>query len=83
MGKPVAEGGWNMNRQLEARLVGFLTVTLVVVVPTFAQIPDGVSPGAADRSALIEGRCPTFIWDSVPGAAFHELVGYHECHTSH
>ena len=76
MGKPVAEGGWNMNKQLEAKLVGFLTMTLVVVVPAFAQIPDGVSPGAADRSALIEGRCPTFIWDSVPGAAFHELVGY-------
>jgi len=65
-----------MNRQLEAKLVSFLTVTLVVVVPAFAQIPDGVSPRAADRTALIQGRCPTFIWDSVPGAAFHELVGY-------
>ncbi len=41
-----------MNRQLEAKLVSFLTVTLVVVVPAFAQIPDGVSPGAADRIAL-------------------------------
>jgi hypothetical protein len=54
----------------------FLTMTLVIVVPTFAQIPDGVSPGAADRTAEIEGRCPTFIWNPVPGAVFHELVGY-------
>ena len=54
----------------------FLTMTLVIVVPAIAQIPDGLSPGAADRTAEIEGRCPTFIWNSVPGAAFHELVGY-------
>jgi hypothetical protein len=51
-------------------------MTLVIVVPAFAQIPNGVSPGAADRTSEIEGRCPTFIWDSVPGAAFHEVVGY-------
>jgi len=48
----------------------------IIVVPAFAQIPDGVSPGAADRAAEIEGRCPTFIWSPVPGAAFHEVVGY-------
>ena len=65
-----------MNRQIKSRVTIFLTMTLVFIVPAFAQIPDGVSPGAADRSAQIEGRCPTFIWDSVPGAAFHELVGY-------
>jgi hypothetical protein len=65
-----------VNRQVKTKLFSFLTMTLVIVAPAFAQIPDGVSPGAADRSAEIEGRCPTFIWDSVPGAAFHELVGY-------
>ena len=65
-----------MNMQIKSRVTIFLTMTLVFIVPTFAQIPDGVSPGAADRTAEIEGRCPTFIWDSVPGAAFHELVGY-------
>ncbi|MDH3814258.1 MAG: hypothetical protein OEV48_07205 [Acidobacteriota bacterium] len=65
-----------MNRQLKAEVTSFLTMALVIVVPAFAQIPEGVSPGAVDRTAEIEGRCPTFIWNSVPGAAFHELIGY-------
>ena len=52
-----------MNRQVKSRVTIFLTMTLVIVVPAFAQIPDGVSPGAADRTAEIEGRCPTFIWE--------------------
>lgn len=65
-----------MNRQVKVKVTTFLTLTLVIVVPAFPQIPDGVSPGAADRTAEIEGRCPTFTWSPVPGAAFHELVGY-------
>ena len=66
-----------MKRQLTAKVTSFLTVTLAIIVaPAFAGVPDGVSPGAADRTAEVEGRCPTFIWNPVPGAAFHELVGY-------
>lgn len=56
--------------------VGWATEGVSPGEGAFAQIPDGVSPGAINRTAEIEGRCPTFIWDSVPGAAFHELVGY-------
>jgi hypothetical protein len=51
-------------------------MTLVIVVPTFAQVPDGVSPGAVDRIAEIEGRCPTFIWGMSPNAIDFELVAY-------
>ena len=65
-----------MNSQVNSRVTIFLTMTLVIVVPAFAQIPDWVSPGAADRTAEIEGRSPTFTWNPVPGAAYHELVGY-------
>jgi hypothetical protein len=66
-----------MNSHVKAKVTSILTATLaIVVMPVFAEIPDGVSPGAVDRIAEIERRCPTFIWDSVPGAAFHELVGY-------
>jgi len=66
-----------MTSRTRTAVSSFLTVTLAIIVaPAFAQIPDGVSPGAADRTAEIEGRCPTFIWNSVPGAAFHELIGY-------
>jgi hypothetical protein len=75
-GTPVVKGGRTVNRHVKAKVTSFLTMTLVIVAPVFAQIPDGVSPGAAGRTAEIEGRCPTFIWNSVPGAAFHELVGY-------
>ena len=35
-----------------------------------------VSPGAEDRLAEIEGRCPTFIWGAEEGAVAHEIVVY-------
>jgi hypothetical protein len=60
--------------------VGSLIVPVVALVtlvgPAFAENPVGISPGAVDRIAGVEGRCPTFIWNSVPGAEYHELVGY-------
>ena len=66
-----------MTSRNRTAVFSFLVVTLaIIVVPAFAQIPDGVSPGAADRIAEIEGRCPTFTWSPGPGAAFHELVCY-------
>ena len=65
-----------MNRQIKFRVTIFLTMTLVIVVPAIAQIPDGVSPGTVDRIAEIEGRCPTFIWGMSANAVDYELVGY-------
>jgi hypothetical protein len=56
--------------------VSLVVALAAIVIPAFAEIPDGVSPGAVDRIAEIEGRCPTFSWSPVPGASFHELVGY-------
>jgi hypothetical protein len=35
--------------------------------------PAPVSPGASDRSAVVEARCPTFLWSGVPGARGYEL----------
>ena len=36
--------------------------------------PQGVSPGAPDRFLPTSSACPTFSWESVPGAASYELV---------
>lgn len=65
-----------MKRQGMAKVTGFLTMTLVIVVPAFAQIPDGVSPGAVDGIAEIEGRCPSFSWGVVPAAENCQLIVY-------
>jgi hypothetical protein len=71
------EGGRDMTKRNRIAVFSFLAVTLEIVVgPAFAQIPEGVSPGAIDRASEIESRCPTFIWNPVQGATFHELVGY-------
>jgi hypothetical protein len=35
-----------------------------------------VSPGHAQRFVAIQGSCPTFSWDAVPGARGHELLIY-------
>ena len=63
-----------MNTRSLNRIVGIFAV--MCLFATVGWATEGVSPGAADRLAVIEGRCPTFIWDPVPGAAFHELIGY-------
>ena len=49
-------------------------------LPAGAQIPETVAPGATQRVAVIEGRCPTFIWAAVPGALEHEVVAYRVPH---
>lgn len=51
-------------------------VTITAPIPTAAQIPETVAPGATQRVAVIEGRCPTFIWAAVRGALEHEVVAY-------
>jgi len=66
-----------MTSRFRAKVSGFLAVVIVIAAaPTLAQTPEGVSPGAVDRIAEVEGRCPTFIWGSVSGATAFELVVY-------
>jgi predicted regulator of Ras-like GTPase activity (Roadblock/LC7/MglB family) len=55
---------------------GILVIIIVVASGAHAQVPDGVSPGAVDHVAAIEGRCPFFSWGVVPGAEHYELVCY-------
>jgi hypothetical protein len=66
-----------MTDQIQATVSRLLAVMAAAAVfPAFAQIPDGVSPGAIDQIAEIEGRCPSFSWGSVPGAEHYQLIGY-------
>ncbi len=51
-------------------------VSTVIPAPTFADTPEGVSPGALDWFSEVEGRCPTFSWGEVPDAEQYEVVGY-------
>jgi hypothetical protein len=37
---------------------------------------EAVSPGATDRIAEVEARCPTFIWEAIDGADSFELIVY-------
>ena len=55
----------------------FLAIAIAIATaPALAQTPEGVSPGAVDRIAEVEGRCPNFYWGGVSGAAAYELVVY-------
>lgn len=66
-----------MSRLSRAKVSGFLAVvTVIAAAPALAQTPEGVSPGAVDRIAEVEGRCPNFYWGGVSGAAAYELVVY-------
>lgn len=38
--------------------------------------PQGVSPGAWDRLAVIDADCPTFSWEVVSDTSYYELVAY-------
>jgi len=59
------------------RLVVIVLAMIAGIQPTAsARELETVSPGAPDRIAEIEGRCPIFIWEAVPEAAFFELVAY-------
>ncbi len=59
--------------------IGMTVLALsIIMVPVFgaAEHAEAVSPGAVDRIAEIEGRCPTFIWGGVTGAMASEVVVY-------
>jgi hypothetical protein len=59
------------------RLVVFVLAMIAVIQSTAtARELETVSPGATDRIAGIEARCPTFSWEVVAEAEFFELVAY-------
>jgi hypothetical protein len=57
-------------------IVWVIVIPVAVAFAADAEIPDGVSPGAVDHVAAIEGRCPSFSWGVVPGAERYQLVCY-------
>ncbi len=63
-----------MNTRSLNRIVGIFAV--MCLFATVGWATEGVSPGAADRLAVIESRCPTFSWEVTPGAERFELVVY-------
>jgi hypothetical protein len=64
-----------MNGRSWLRML-FTAVALAAMAgPTTAATADSVSPGAVDRVAVVDQRCPTFSW-VAPGASWSELVAY-------
>jgi hypothetical protein len=63
------------NTIARARLAGALSLVLVVPVASAhaARVPAPVSPGAT-TGALVEARCPTFLWSGVVDAVGYELA---------
>ena len=57
-------------------VVVLLVISTVALVGYAGQDLQGVSPGATDRIVEIEGRCPAFMWETVPEAQVFELVAY-------
>ena len=55
-----------------------LVAICLVATASFAAaaLPEGVSPGAADRMAMTRAECPTFSWEAVAGSVLYELVVY-------
>ena len=62
----------NMARDLTPIIVN--AVLALSVVPATAA--ETVSPGALDRLAGVESRCPTFSWGEDDSAAVYDLVAY-------
>ena len=57
------------------RLTSLVAVVLIASASTVLAT-ETVSPGALDRLASVEQRCPTFSWGAETGAAAYELIGY-------
>ena len=53
-----------------------VTIALVALAAATSHATEGVSPGAVDRMAVVETRCPTFSWDGEAGAIMNEIVAY-------
>ena len=57
------------------RLAVLIALTFAALTST-AFATQGVSPGATDRMAVVDDRCPTFSWEAGDGAALYEIVAY-------
>ena len=57
------------------RFTALIALT-VVTFTTPALATQGVSPGAADRMAVVNNTCPTFSWEAGETAALYEIVAY-------
>lgn len=57
-------------------IIAFAVVLVVLTATASERGPQGVSPGAPGRLAHIDSACPTFTWESTPGADRYELVVY-------
>ena len=58
------------------RFTALIALALIALAAAPATATEGVSPGAVDRVATIEQRCPTFSWGEDDDAAAYELVAY-------
>ena len=60
-----------------ARLTALMALlALITLTAGSASATETVSPGALDRLAVVETRCPTFSWGADDGAAAYDLVAY-------
>jgi len=53
-----------------------LVALMIAALSSTAFATQGVSPGAMERFAQVEQRCPTFSWEAEVGAALYEIVAY-------
>ena len=68
----------NQGKAHEERTTFYNTdaLALIALAANTATATEGVSPGALDRLAVVETRCPTFSWGAEYGAQAYEIVGY-------
>ncbi len=57
-------------------LTALFAIMLLSLVATPTTATESVSPGAVDRVAVVETRCPTFSWGITDGAAAYDLAAY-------
>lgn len=53
-----------------------IAIVAVMLGATIAVASEGVSPGAFDRMAMVDTRCPTFSWGMDGDAAAYDFVAY-------
>lgn len=74
--QPAVNGGIIVSFRTIIFAILTVLATLGFSAAAFERGPQGVSPGAAGRLAGIGATCPTFTWESTPGAELYELVVY-------
>jgi len=61
-----------MNLRSPASITLLALVLFAIPVAAAEHGPQGVSPGAPDRIAHVSGACPTFSWETTPGAQLYD-----------